>query len=184
MLIEIFKILGTPSKTQLGKMNPDFTAFKFPQVRPTPWTYVFHNKTLPTDAVDLVSKMLVYSPNIRIRPLEALLHPFFDELRSPGLQLPNGQPLPNLFDFTDEEKSMTTQEVWTQLIPAWYLDPEANEKNFMPARKMSGERKRRPSVEIYPGENPSDEIFKHMRKYMDNTKKDEKTNEKTGLPTA
>jgi len=30
MLIEIFKILGTPSKSQLGKMNPDFTAFKFP----------------------------------------------------------------------------------------------------------------------------------------------------------
>ena len=104
--------MGTPSKKQLGKMNPNFTAFKFPQVRPTPWPYVFSNKMLPTEAIDLCSKMLVYSPNIRIRPLEALLHPFFDELRQPGLKLPNGEPLPELFEFTEEEKYLTTGEVY------------------------------------------------------------------------
>ena len=65
-LVEIFKVLGTPSKKQLGKMNPNFTEFKFPQVRPTPWPYVFHNKMLPVEGIDLVSKMLVFSPNIRI----------------------------------------------------------------------------------------------------------------------
>ena len=32
-------------------------------------------------ALDLVSKLLVYSPNIRLTPLQALSHPYFDELR-------------------------------------------------------------------------------------------------------
>ena len=33
--------------------------------------------------------------------MEALLHPFFDELKQPGLKLPNGETLPPLFDFTE-----------------------------------------------------------------------------------
>lgn len=31
--------------------------------------------------------------------LEALIHPFFDELRDPNMRLPNGRPLPPLFNF-------------------------------------------------------------------------------------
>lgn len=31
--------------------------------------------------------------------LEACIHPFFDELRDPNTRLPNGRPLPPLFNF-------------------------------------------------------------------------------------
>lgn len=31
--------------------------------------------------------------------LEACIHPFFDELRDPSTRLPNGRPLPPLFNF-------------------------------------------------------------------------------------
>jgi hypothetical protein len=31
--------------------------------------------------------------------LEALVHPFFDDLREPNACLPNGRPLPPLFNF-------------------------------------------------------------------------------------
>lgn len=31
--------------------------------------------------------------------LEACIHPFFDELRDPNASLPNGRPLPPLFNF-------------------------------------------------------------------------------------
>lgn len=34
--------------------------------------------------------------------LEALAHPFFDELREPNARLPNGRPLPSLFNFKQE----------------------------------------------------------------------------------
>lgn len=31
--------------------------------------------------------------------LDAITHPFFDELRDPNSRLPNGRPLPPLFNF-------------------------------------------------------------------------------------
>jgi len=33
--------------------------------------------------------------------MEALVHPFFDELRKPETRMPNGKELPLLFDFSD-----------------------------------------------------------------------------------
>ncbi len=40
-----------------------------------------------------VSKLLQYSPAARLKALEALAHPFFDELRDPATTMPNGDPL-------------------------------------------------------------------------------------------
>ena len=34
-----------------------------------------------------------------VMQLEALIHPFFDELRDPNARLPNGRILPPLFNF-------------------------------------------------------------------------------------
>lgn len=34
--------------------------------------------------------------------MEALTHEFFDELRIEGARLPNGKPMPELFNFTKE----------------------------------------------------------------------------------
>jgi serine/threonine protein kinase len=53
----------------------------------------------------MISKILVYNPEKRPRPLEILLHPFFDELRDKNTRLPNGNALPELFEFTKEEIS-------------------------------------------------------------------------------
>jgi glycogen synthase kinase 3 beta len=50
---------------------------------------VFRSRT-PHEAVDLISKILVYNPERRLSPLETLLHPFFDELRDKSTKLPNG----------------------------------------------------------------------------------------------
>jgi len=35
-----------------------------------------------------------------MKPLEALMHPYFDELRNPKCRI-NGKPLDNLFNFTE-----------------------------------------------------------------------------------
>lgn len=118
-LVEIIKVLGTPTKEQIMAMNPNYTEFKFPQIRAHPWKKVFRSRT-PADAIDFISKVLVYDPNERLQPMECLLHSFFDELREEGCKLPNGNPLPDLFNFTKEEKSTTTAEVIEQLTPSWY----------------------------------------------------------------
>jgi hypothetical protein len=50
-----------------------------------------------------MSKLLVYTPDRRITPMQSCAHVFFDELRDPNTRLPNGKALPPLFDFTPEE---------------------------------------------------------------------------------
>lgn len=104
-------------------MNPNYTEFKFPQIKAHPWQKVFSSRT-PADAIDFLSKILVYDPSLRYAPLEALTHPFFDELRDEKTKLPNGNPLPALFNFTKEEISTTDDETMQKLVPEWYTPEE------------------------------------------------------------
>ncbi|RWS30359.1 glycogen synthase kinase-3 beta-like isoform X1, partial [Leptotrombidium deliense] len=101
-LVEIIKVIGTPSKEQIREMNRNYTEFKFPQIKAHPWQKVFRART-SAEAIDLVSRLLEYTPSARITPLQACAHAFFDELRDPNTRLPNGRELPPLFNFTDQE---------------------------------------------------------------------------------
>ncbi|CAK8542283.1 unnamed protein product [Lathyrus sativus] len=115
-LVEIIKILGTPTREEIKCMNPNYTEFKFPQIKAHPWHKIFH-KSMPSEAVDLVSRMLQYSPNLRCTALDACAHSFFDDLRDPNVRLPNGQELPPLFDFTAQELAGASDELRRRLIP-------------------------------------------------------------------
>lgn len=101
-LVEIIKVLGTPTREQIREMNPNYSEFKFPQIKAHPWSKVFRPRT-PPEAILLVSRLLEYTPSGRITPLEACSHSFFDELRDPATRLPNGRDLPQLFNFTQTE---------------------------------------------------------------------------------
>ncbi|RWS30361.1 hypothetical protein B4U80_01083, partial [Leptotrombidium deliense] len=101
-LVEIIKVIGTPSKEQIREMNRNYTEFKFPQIKAHPWPKVFRGRA-PADAIDLVSRLLEYTPSARITPLQACAHSFFDELRDPNTRLLNGRELPPLFNFTQQE---------------------------------------------------------------------------------
>ncbi len=115
-LIEIIKVLGTPSREEIYAMNPHHSAFKFPQIKAHPWSKVF-NKAPPL-AIDLIGRLLTYDPKKRADPFEILSHAFFDELRESGAKLPNGKPLPTLFDFTEVELKMMVQKgLVKKLIP-------------------------------------------------------------------
>lgn len=115
-LVEIIKVLGTPSRDQIRQMNPNYQEFKFPQIRAHPWNKVFRPRT-PPEAIHLTSKLLEYTPTSRISPLEACAHPFFDELREPNNKLPNGRELPPLFNLTPQELSIMPS-LNSRLIPA------------------------------------------------------------------
>ncbi|XP_076620965.1 glycogen synthase kinase-3 beta isoform X6 [Colletes latitarsis] len=101
-LVEIIKVLGTPTRDQIREMNPNYTEFKFPQIKSHPWQKVFRART-PPEAMDLVARLLEYTPSLRMTPLLACAHSFFNELREQGTRLPNGRELPPLFDFTEQE---------------------------------------------------------------------------------
>ncbi|XP_065159159.1 glycogen synthase kinase-3 beta isoform X4 [Atheta coriaria] len=101
-LVEIIKVLGTPTREQIREMNPNYTEFKFPQIKSHPWQQVFRART-PPEAIELVARLLEYTPSSRISPLQACAHPFFNELREKNTRLPNGLELPPLFNFTEQE---------------------------------------------------------------------------------
>jgi len=120
-LVEIIKVLGTPSREQLMAMNPNYTEFKFPQIKPHPWHKVFRSRTSP-DAIDLISQLLQYDPEARIRPLEACCVEFFEELRDQNARLPNSKPVPDLFNFTKEEAGVMSGDIRERLVPKWYKE--------------------------------------------------------------
>uniref|UniRef100_A0A0E0F027 non-specific serine/threonine protein kinase n=1 Tax=Oryza meridionalis TaxID=40149 RepID=A0A0E0F027_9ORYZ len=115
-LVEIIKILGTPTREEIRCMNPNYSEFKFPQIKAHPWHKLF-GKRMPPEAVDLVSRLLQYSPNLRCTAVDACAHPFFDELRDPKTCLSNGRSLPPLFDFSAAELEGLPVELVHRIIP-------------------------------------------------------------------
>jgi len=121
-LVEIIKVLGAPEKSDILAMNENYNQFRFPQVKPLPWTTVFRSITykkqpVPASAIDLISNLLVFHPENRTKPFAALAHQFFDELREKNVTLPNDRPLPELFNFSTEEMSMVEAVGRDKLIP-------------------------------------------------------------------
>ncbi|URD79846.1 Polygalacturonase, partial [Musa troglodytarum] len=100
-LVEIIKVLGTPTREEIKCMNPNYTEFKFPQIKAHPWHKIFH-KRMPPEAVDL---------------LEALIHPFFDELRDSDTRLPNSHFLPPLFNFKPHGESLGRHNNYPSRVP-------------------------------------------------------------------
>ena len=39
-LVEIIKVVGTPTREEIEAMNPNYTEFKFPSIKPHPWQKV------------------------------------------------------------------------------------------------------------------------------------------------
>ena len=104
-LVEIIKVLGTPTRDQIRTMNPNYMEHKFPQIKPHPFNKVF--RKADANAIDLISDLLEYTPTQRLSAIDAMVHPFFDELRDPSTRLPDSRhpanpvkELPTLFDFS------------------------------------------------------------------------------------
>ncbi|XP_052724392.1 shaggy-related protein kinase theta isoform X1 [Vigna angularis] len=136
-LVEIIKILGTPTREEIRCMNPNYNEFKFPQIKAHPWHKVFH-KRMPPEAVDLVSRLLQYSPNLRCTALAACAHPFFDDLRDPNACLPNGRPLPPLFNFTSHGNIVVNSLTYVVLLMCMAANVRKKMQNWQMHLKSCG----------------------------------------------
>ena len=119
-IVEIIKVLGTPNKQQIQAMNPEYTEYRFPVIKQQAWSKVFEKYHMPEDFLDLIDKMLLFDPYKRTKPFHLLGHRFFDELRDKNTLLENGNPLPNLFNFNDQELRADQRFIVEHLIPEWY----------------------------------------------------------------
>lgn len=126
-LVEIIKLLGTPSREQIRCMNPSHNSdHRFPQIRPHPLNRVFRRAS--PEAVDLIGRMLEYAPDLRPSAIEVLTHPYFDELRNKDTSLPDwrhpenpNRPLPELFNFSQFELSIAPH-LNDRLVPPYARD--------------------------------------------------------------
>ena len=135
-LVEIMKVLGTPSPADIKHMNPKshLVADQLPQFPAKTWNQIY-GKGVPHEACDLLGHLLRYQPNQRPDALAALGHPFFDELRNPNTRLPNGLPLPDLFNFTHREVQILKQRNLEQtIVPSYILTAHARQE-----AKLSGD---------------------------------------------
>ncbi|KAI9319670.1 kinase-like domain-containing protein [Dichotomocladium elegans] len=115
-LVEIIKVLGTPTKEQLLAMNPNYTEHRFPQIKPHPLSKIFKSRT-PPEAVEFLQQLLQYAPDKRLSAIDAMAHPFFDELRDPETRLTSDKPLPELFNFSLHELSIKPELNHTLVPP-------------------------------------------------------------------
>ncbi|KRX38009.1 Glycogen synthase kinase-3 beta, partial [Trichinella murrelli] len=155
-LVEIIKILGTPSRQQITKMNATFAEFGLPQIKAHPWSKVFRPRT-PPEAIDLISHLLEYSPDQRMTPLEACAHPVFNELRLPDCKLTNGRELPPLFNFTDLE--LKIQPMYNHiLVPSHLVNRtpvgQNSAEDASPVTAAGEERNSSTSLNVTAGASP------------------------------
>jgi len=119
-LVQIMKVLGTPSLQDLKAMNPNYQEYEFkPQVAARPWALVLARPELhhtPSQhACDLVSQLVRYDPRSRLPPLQAMLHPYFDELRQEKSSPMHRQ----LFEFLPDELLWCTRAEKAKIVPDW-----------------------------------------------------------------
>ena len=98
---EIIKVLGTPNEEQIKNMGgKQIKIEKLPKYPKKVWKEFFKGKINDELYFDLVDKLLVYEPQKRLGPYQAMCHPFFDELKKKEVHLPDNKQLPtHLFQF-------------------------------------------------------------------------------------
>merc|ERR1712032_112601 len=113
-LVEIIKVLGTPSPQELRAMNPNYPEYDFtPRIAAHPWEKVFRGWTT-RETNEMADILLRYDPASRYPPIQVLMHRYFDGLR-------NEERHPNrfLFEFRADELWWCTAQERDRLIPRW-----------------------------------------------------------------
>ena len=77
-LVEIMKLLGTPTDRELKAMRATCSVDELPKLKAYPWERVFPAGT-PPRAMDLARKLLCYDPSQRLTASQALQHPFLQD---------------------------------------------------------------------------------------------------------
>lgn len=126
-LIKIMSVLGTPDENQIAEMNPLKSYYTFPIIRRKPLISVFQGRKCDPLLIDLVSRLLQYSPGSRLKAHQALLHPYFDELRQWNFSI-RELVLPDFFNFSKEEQEGMEQENIMLLYPKEMESVKGNSK--------------------------------------------------------
>lgn len=125
-LVEIIKVLGTPTLDQVREMNNQYGNIKFPNIKACSWEKLIHHRNSDS-AFGLLRGLLVYGPKERWSAAEGLASVLFSDLLSvpPGHPadatgyLPSGRAAPRLVDnFTEDELTYLPESLSNQVRSA------------------------------------------------------------------
>ena len=120
-LVEIIKMLGTPSRKDIKAMYPEYREYKFPLIKCFTWKQIVgHLPNVDEQFIDLLNCLFVYNPKTRLTAFEALSHPYFDGLRKKGVVSEKMEKI--LFEFSKEELNENRNIIESKLIPSWYAE--------------------------------------------------------------
>ncbi len=113
--LKIMNVLGNPTDREIKEMC-DSVQVNLPVIKGCG----LQKKLKGVDflLIDLLDKMLKYSPKDRISPFEALAHPYFNDLRAQKLTI-NGRKFTDIFNFNKTEIGKN-KKLLKKLIPSWY----------------------------------------------------------------
>jgi glycogen synthase kinase 3 beta len=117
-LVEIMKLLGTPTDADLQAMNAPCVAEDLPKLKPFPWDRIFSAGT-PPEAIDLAQRLLRYDPKLRLDAVAILAHPFFD--RAAGI-VSGAIPVEPASTPGRGGSQPTTAAEWEQRMNRYYSD--------------------------------------------------------------
>jgi serine/threonine protein kinase len=82
-LVEIIKILGTPTTDDIMAMNNNYIDHKFPLIKKIPLVRIFKNLNNADDVhvLEFLEQFLLFNPNTRISAQDALKNEWFDGLK-------------------------------------------------------------------------------------------------------
>ena len=100
-LMEIIKILGTPTAEQIKIMGgKPINVDKLPKCNRKSWKEVFKEKITDKLYIDLVDKLIIYETEKRLKKYQDMCHPYLEKKKKKDIMLPNNKKLPeHLFQF-------------------------------------------------------------------------------------
>ena len=84
-LVEIIKVLGTPTKEQIRQMNSNYTEFKFPQIKAHPWNKVGAESVCEGDRGGNSLPFGILAPGSLSSLKKACAHASMGEIREEGV---------------------------------------------------------------------------------------------------
>jgi glycogen synthase kinase 3 beta len=112
----LMELLGAPTEEDYKAMRVEDQNFTNVTATKT-WKEALKHP-IEDDALDLMKKIWVYNPHKRITALEAMAHPYFDDLRMKETYKEK-MVIPDFFDWTEEEFA-ANPEAYRKLTPSWY----------------------------------------------------------------
>lgn len=87
-LVEIIKVLGTPTLEDISKMNPEYMEHTFPPIKSILLLKIFKNN-FDIGLTELLNKILVYNPLKRVNAVQGMNMEVFNVLKQEGALFKN-----------------------------------------------------------------------------------------------